>query len=289
MAVSFQNGGLILQAQTAWTALNMFELTSGSTSTVRKGDCMKLTAQPAEPGEGTVTITGAGQTATGTPDTPAIFAFTNAGTYTITGTWTPANGNPVTRTLTVNVLSGGFPTNPAACLVNVTRPWTCTNLPSAAVMDVGDTNKVIVTQQTLTQGRKLTVTTREPYFPRYILARAGTGGPILASQKIEPFSLRAAMDGFFWVAQVYPDGRQLWYDDIIAARVPVTVNMELRVIVGGVTFDDLTVVRWITRANLTLLDEYSIGLIRGPQVTTSSCHSLKAYQNGEYVGEAQYY
>jgi hypothetical protein len=289
MVVSFQNGGLILQAQTAWTALNMFELASESTSTVRKGDCMKLTAHPAEPGEGTVTITGAGQTATGTPDTPAIFAFTNAGTYTITGTWTSANGNPVTRTFTVKVLSGGFPTNPAACLVNVARPWTCTNLPSAAVVDVGDTNKVIVTQQTLTQGRKLTVTTREPYFPRYILARAGTGGPILASQKLEPFSMRAAMDGFFWVAQVYPDGRHLWYNEIVAARVPATVNMHIQVIVGGVTFDDLTVVRWITRANLTLLDEYTIGLIRGPQVTTSSCHSLKAYQNGEYVGEATYY
>jgi hypothetical protein len=267
----------------------MFELASGSTSTVRKGDCMKLTAHPAEPGEGTVMITGAGQTATGAPDTPAIFTFTNAGTYTITGTWTPTNGNPVTRTFTVNVLSGGFPTNPAACLVNVARPWTCTNLPSAAVMDVGDTNKVIVTQQTLTQGRKLTVTTREPYFPRYILARAGTGGPILASQKLEPFTLRAAVDGYFWVAQVYPDGRQLWYDLLTAARMPTTVQLQIQVIVGGVTLDDLTTQRWIDKSNLTELDEYNIGLIRGPTVTTSTCHSLKAYQDGVCLEEATYY
>lgn len=94
------------------------------------------------------------------------------------------------------------PTHIAATLAaNIARAWTCTNLPAEAVMDVGDTNKVILTQQTLTQGRLLNVTTREPYFPRYILARAGQGGPVLAAQKLEPFAMRAAMDGYFWVAQ----------------------------------------------------------------------------------------
>jgi hypothetical protein len=289
IVVGFQNNALLRETFVQWVPLNILGLGSNTAMTVRKGDAAKFTAWPAGAGAGTVTVTCNGQSATVDAWTPVIVNFTNAGSFAVTGTWTPASGAPVSQSVTVNVLSGGFPTDPAACLVNVARPWTCTNLPAAAVMDAGDTNKIIVTQQTLTQGRKLTVTTREPYFPRYILARAGQGGPILASQKLEPFTLRAAMDGFFWVAQVYEDGRQLWYDLLTAARLPATVQLQIQVIVGGVTLDDLTLVRWITRANLTPLDEYTIGLIRGPQVTTSSCLSLKAYQNGEYLGEATYY
>ena len=167
--------------------------------------------------------------------------------------------------------------------------WTCTNLPVEVVVHAGDTNKTVMTQQLLTKGRNLTLTRKDMYRTGYVIARAGQGGPILASQKLEPFTLRAAVDGVFWVAQTYPDGRQLWYDLLTAARLPPTVQLQIQVIVGGVTLDDLTLMRWINKSNLNELDEYNIGLIRGPTVTTSTCHSLKAYQDGVCLGEATYY
>jgi hypothetical protein len=157
------------------------------------------------------------------------------------------------------------------------------------VVYAGDTNKTVMTQQLLTKGRNLTLTRKDVYRPDYVVARIGQGGPVLCSQKIESFTLRAAVDGFFWVAQTYPDGRQLWYNLITAARLPATVQLQIQVIVGGVTLDDLTLMRWINKSNLNELDEYNIGLIRGPTVTTSTCHSLKAYQDGVCLGEAQYY
>jgi hypothetical protein len=264
-------------------------MTPGSTITIRKDDAMKFTAYPAGATSGTVTIACNGQSAVTDLTTPTILSFTNAGTYTVTGTWTPASGSPVSGSLSVNVLSGSFPSNPAACLLNVARVWACTNLPADVVVSAGDSNKTVLTQQLLSQGRNLTLTRKDAYRPDYVVARLGQGGPVLCSQRIEPFTMRAAVDGFFWVAQVYPDGRQLWYNQIVAARVPATVNMELKVFVGGVTFDDLTLVRWITSADLSPLDEYSLGLIRSPGLSTSSCHTLRAYQDGVYLGEATYY
>jgi hypothetical protein len=186
VVVGFQNNALVRETLVHWDPLNILLLQSGSSMTVRKGDAVKFTAWPAGAGAGTVTIACSGSSTTVDAWTPVVLNFTNAGTYTVTGTWTPASGSPVSQTFTVNAIAGGFPADPAACLVNIARAWTCTNLPSAAVMDVGDTNKVVLTQQTLTQGRKLTVTTREPYFPRTILARAGAGGPVLASQNWNP-------------------------------------------------------------------------------------------------------
>jgi len=66
------------------------------------------------------------------------------------------------------------------------------------------------------------------------------------------------------------------------------VVVELAVIAGGVTFDDLTTVRDLTSSQIGTAGNYTFNLIHPNSVAASVCHTIRAYQNGVYLGEAYY-
>ena len=53
---------------------------------------------------------------------------------------------------------------------------------------------------------------------------------------------------------------------------------------GGVTFDDGTLVKELTAADFDELGQASVRFLRPVDVQTSVCHMTKAYQNGVLVG-----
>ena len=92
-----------------------------------------------------------------------------------------------------------------------------------------------------------------------------------------------------WVVEEYEDGSQLWENELVTKNVPDTVDIRIWIFAGGVTLDDLTLERWLTSEDLNELGEYRFRMIRAATVAQSACHTIKVYQEGEYVGEAYYF
>ena len=80
----------------------------------------------------------------------------------------------------------------------------------------------------------------------------------------------------------------MYENRMITKDVAAGVDIELHIFVGGVTFDDMTLTRWITSSDIDELGEYTFRLIRAASVGASVCHTIKAYQDGVFLGEAYY-
>ena len=91
-----------------------------------------------------------------------------------------------------------------------------------------------------------------------------------------------------WRVATYEDGSSLWENGMVSRQVPNTVDIQLKIIIGGVTFDDETIERWIDSTDIDQLGEYTFQMIRSAGVTASVCHTIRMYQDGVYLGEAYY-
>jgi hypothetical protein len=167
-------------------------------------------------------------------------------------------------------------------MIGYTRQWPCTNMPAGAVLEADDTVSLLWADQTAWLG--MSAINKD----HYLVARSWADGPILASTRLDGFWIQAAVDSFMWVVETYPDGSALWETSLIAKKLPPTVNIELKIIVGGVTFDDMALERWVTSANLNALGEYAFRFIKPASVGSSVCHTIRAYQDGTCLGEAYY-
>jgi hypothetical protein len=119
-----------------------------------------------------------------------------------------------------------------------------------------------------------------------MVARLYEGGPILDSATLNPFWVQDAVDGYFWVVERYEDS-QLWEVEMVTKNVPDTVDIHIKVIVGGVVLDDYTMERWITNVDLDDIGEYAFRLFH-PDSAGSTCHTVKLYQDDTFIGEAFY-
>jgi hypothetical protein len=118
-----------------------------------------------------------------------------------------------------------------------------------------------------------------------ILARLYDGGPILDSAQLDPFWIQNAVDGYFWTVETYEDS-ELWEIESVAKNIPDSVDIQIKVIIAGVTLDDYTLERWITNEAYDEIGEYSFRLFHPNDVDNSTCHSFKLYQDGELIGTA---
>jgi len=281
IAVSFQNGAITRHAQVTWTPRNLLEF--GGELMIRQGDSLKLTAVPAGATNGTVTIGVGAASYTTDVNTPVIIEFPEAGNYTLTGAFTPADSSrsPARGTLPLRVIAATFPSNAPACMIGTTRNWSCPGIPPQAVLQ---TDSTVVMSGTTNLSIRMTKVNRD----HYVIARLGPNGPIMAHQKLDGFWIQAAVDGYVRVVE-RQDTYQIWEQNMVTKLLPDTVDIEISIFIGGVTFaDDMTTTRWISAADLDAIGEYTFQLLHPNSVSASVCHRIKAYQNGLYLGEAYY-
>ncbi|MFZ4396655.1 MAG: DUF2341 domain-containing protein, partial [Kiritimatiellia bacterium] len=245
IAVAFQAGALTRSTNLTWVPLNVL---GAADLTVRQHDTLMLTAAPSGASNGTITI----QVLQGatvltnlqtTVTTPVTYTFASAGTYTVSGAW-QSGGNSANDSLVVTVVGDSFSSASAACMIGSTRQWTCTNMPASAVLESDDSVSLLWTNQIA----MLNMSAIEK--AHYLVARAWQGGPILASSQLDGFWIQGAVDSYMWVVETYPDGSALWQTSLVAKNLPSTVAIDLKIIVGGVTFDDMSLERWLTSADL---------------------------------------
>jgi hypothetical protein len=217
-----------------------------------------------------------------TQGVPLDVPLSSDGTWTFTSTWTPVLGSPVTRTLTVTVCGGALPAEIPACQLGRPRNWACPGLtpgvtlitaPGLSAAFQGGTNVLLNVSAT--------------YADHYVALRAGADGPVLDSRRVAAFWMQTALDAVAQVVEIRPTS-QVWEHRMVTFGVPADVDITIRVIVAGVTFDDLAIVRTISGASLNQAGEYRFRMIHANTSSASTCHSIKASQDGVNLGDVYY-
>ena len=314
-SVLFQSGALEVPVSITWKPYNLIDH-DGETLFIRKDDALRLTCidparafddlEHARGGRFELSVSGADAAGTAavriagvppassavvsvsSPNTrPITAAFTNAGVYVVSGEYTKGN-DAMTASVTVQVLDGSFPEESPACLIGQEREWTFSGIPENVVFETDDTVQMeVVETASTTNNLELTTVSllaSEVNLDHTLIARTCPGGAILDSAKLNPFFIQNAADGYFWTVEYFEDS-QLWEVESIQQNMPDDVEVEIKVIVGGVLFDDYTLERWISNADYDEIGIYPFRLFHPNEEAASVCHTFMVYQGGEFVGE----
>ena len=119
---------------------------------------------------------------------------------------------------------------------------------------------------------------------RYIAARIGENGPVLATQKVSGIGIYSSNSTYVAEVEQYEDGTRLYEMLVVKNPNRKDVELKLRIFVAGVLFDDGTVEKSLTAADFDEIGCAKVYFIYPPETKTSICHNLSAYQDGEYMG-----
>ena len=281
VVVSFQNGGLISTTEIEWTATDILE--SGDLL-IRRNDALLLTAVPAGATGGVVEIDieGDGNYQTDI-NNPVAHTFDVPGTFTVTGIYTPEQGPAVSNTITVTVVDGAFNGSPA-CWVGKQREWESPAWPPEVTLE-WDRRLAMSEIEDSTNGvRKYKMTIDAPE-QRHMVTRLGRDGPIIDNVAVNGLRIFSTVETYVRVIETYEDGSELIETGIVMSPVVNGVTVRLEIIVGGITFDDGTVLKELTSEDFDELGQAAVRFVRGAGVNTSVCHLLRAYQGSVLIGE----
>jgi hypothetical protein len=279
VTVSSESGGLTETKSIRWIPKNIL---SGGNLTIRKGDSLLLTAYPSggavPPSSGSCAITVGSTQYSTSPAEPVAHSFSAAGTYLVSASFSDGS-ETASGSITVTVLGYSFSTAPQ-CWVGRARNWDVPNLPSEVVLQVD--SRIALTELAPTgnseQRMQLQIDQNEP---RYAVARIGANGPVLAAARADGFKLFAGPDTYNYTVEVYPDESRLIETMVISSPVSPTINVKVSIIVGGVTFDDGTTVKYLT---FDELGQSTVRFLMPASAETANCHRIEAYQNSVLVG-----
>jgi hypothetical protein len=275
--VSFQNGGLQETRQVQWQPTDLWQ---ADDLRIRKGDALLLGVGQAG-GQAVITVAGVTNYTVG-PSQSIAHRFAKAGTYQITGSGAAPDGSQMNRAITVTVVEFGLGDSPAAW-VQKSRLWNCPALPLGAVLESDPRLELInLTNDSaagLAYGLKI-----DAQEPRLMVARLGTNAPVLANLHVDGFRLFAASETYVDAIHTFSDGSTMIESGLVLSPVLPQVTVRLEIVVGGVIFDDGTLVKNLTAADFNELGQASVRFLRPADVQTSVCHIIKACQNGVLVG-----
>jgi len=280
---SFQNGARTVSADITWKKLNLLAEDRPESLTVRSGDTLRLAAAPEDAEDGTVSISVNDKTLTPSPGEAAAHTFDSTGTTTVTGTYIAADGSRQSGSLEVSVLGGSFPESSPAFQFGKMRRWDAGDWSDDVVFDTDHTVDMIRSNS------KLFLNMKNITRDHCLVARTGEKGAIIDSIPLDGFSIQALVDGYVWVQERYDDGSERWRQEIFERKLPDSVDIRINIFVSGVTFTDLTTRRWIDHSAFDKIGMYTFDMLRGPDVTTSTCHRIKCYQDGKFIGESYYH
>ena len=278
-AASFQNGALNVPFYIDWVSYNL-ATHNGETLTIREGDSLKLEVRPLDSTGGRFTLTSFGQEYTSANTRPITFTFPDAGTYVFEGDFCKGNTHSYSS-VTIEVLAGSFPDEQPACLIGKEREWIFSGMPTNVIYESGSSVELDVLAQSTNSTLSLLAT--DANAEQALIARTPDGA-ILDSIKLDTCWIQNAADGYFWTVDYYDDC-QLWEVESIQRNLPDTVDVQIKVFVAGVTFDDYSLERWITNEEYDETGVYCFRLFHPNDADTSVCHTFMAYQNGEFIGE----
>ena len=132
-----------------------------------------------------------------------------------------------------------------------------------------------------TRQLRLAIDTQEN---RFIVARAGTNGPIVASAAAQGFRLFAGSETYLRVIEQYDDGSRLAETAVLLSPFLPQLMVRIDIVVGGITFDDGTVVKELTPPDFNALGEARVRFIQPASAKTSVCNMVRVYQGDSLIG-----
>ena len=203
------------------------------------------------------------------------------GKYILTGHY-QAEGDILKKSIVVEVVDYTFPQTDIACWLGRIRQWQV-QAPSDAVTFQFD-KRLRDARYSVSGDNHLFSVYIDDNQTRYVAARLGEDGPILAVQKISGMGIYSSYQTGMRMLETYEDGSQLHEMTVVSSPVRPDVELRLNIFVAGVIFDDGTTSKILDVSDFNEIGIAKVRFIRSPDVKTSVCHHLSAYQNGEYIG-----
>ena len=119
---------------------------------------------------------------------------------------------------------------------------------------------------------------------QHVVARLGTGGPVLGNVAVQGFRLYSAAETYVRVLETYDDGSQLVEMGLVLSPVPAGITIRLDVQVGGVVFDDGTISKELRPPDFDALGQARIRFVRPATAKTSVCHTTRVFQGRVLLG-----
>jgi len=256
-----------------------------NTLTIRKGDALLLTAAPnaATSGTAAITVTLPDQTlaALKTKGSNTVqYRFAQAGTYALNATYQNGANPTSTGTLTVQVMDASFDKPDPDVTLGYTREWLNPLLPANAIVESDSRMEVLELPQPATGGRDFRLHIDAPE-QRVMLARLNDGtqkGPILDRAVVTGLRICSGAQTGVYLVEQYSDGSRLVEMRVILSSVPDDFRAKFSIFAAGVTFEDGTLEKWVTKADFDSQGQLIIRFIMAPNSYTSVCHHLYIYQ-----------
>jgi len=275
IVASYQNGGLTESNTIKWQPINLLK---GGSLTIRQGDSLLMRAVQAGVTNQTVTITiSDGTTLTTDERTPMPYQFNTPGTFNVTGSLNGAGSGSVTVTVVAAVSL-----EPSVPVYSYRNDWVCTNLPSEVVLDADPRLNVVLSSSTqiaqlhpplvsLGTNDRVYRVQHAVFQPRYVLARLGQNGPVMASTAIQGCDCSIAPESALRLVSTRQDGYQIVEGTYVLRPAITNVTVSLRILTAGVTFDDGTLQRIVQPSEFDNLGVYRAIYIRSPGLEGSVC------------------
>lgn len=292
----FENSGRVQGALLTWKPINLLALSSEDfpqpVIRIRKGDRLRLTAHPfaATDGGAVVTIarTGANNVELTLADAVAASAthtFAEAGTYTVNATYTDGATTPIAAdAFTVEVIEAAFASDPTVGLNNTPVTWDNPLIFDNVLLEV-DHGLLLVKQADLPSGGTRFSVTSSNANESYIIARLGENGPVFGHATVRSIRVATVSDTAMDLLQVYPDGSQLIGVPIIVNNLTDDTRIVVEIFVQGVTFEDGTIVKVLTKSDFDQYGRIYLKFIYPPGVDGSICHRVLLYEGDTYLGK----
>ncbi len=268
----FENQGIVRTVQIDWQPLDVM---TADSLTIRKGDTLLLTADgegaPSDPVH--IGITG-GVTLDTTTDAPVPHTFTQAGVYTVS-----AYVNDQSRSIQVNVLDASL--DSPVFWAGTFRDVDFSTLPAETVLQLD--NRIWMApewQQPEEQGC-LSFMLGAPEH-RGAVVRLDEEGPVLCRTDLRGMNLFSSAQVYLRAIERYEDGTELVEMGLVASPLPDDVAIEMRIYIGGLVFEDGTVIKNLLPADFDETGFTSVRFLYSPE--TQFCHKLSLFQNATLIG-----
>ncbi len=206
--------------------------------------------------------------------------FDLPGTYQF---WVQPKNQPEHLALTVHVHRIELDPQPIT-MANALREWSPSALPEEVVVQADPT--VLFDEKLPVQApRRFTLSA--PVAGGSLVARlGGEDGPVADALRLQPLVNYNAESDKWTIIQTFPDGTELWKAtiDLGGGPLPPDLRIEMRVVVGGASFDDGSLVRVLTAADFDENGIYTYFMLLAPEAQGSVCHQRVFFDGAEPLG-----
>ncbi len=253
---------------------------------VRTGDSLRLWLEKGLPaGGGSVSLRVAGPSGTILIDLPlgdpVAHKFTAPGVYVITPV---VDGEPLDHTCTVTAVTADF--GPEFMLyANQTGRWLCPAVDKSLHVEVDARLEALEQPPFPDVGREFRLF-ENGFGTRHTIARLGEDGPVVARGTVRVVRVYNAAQGGHYTLATFPDGSQLVRTTLFAEQLPPGGWIEVRIIVGGVTFLDGTTLIRLTAADFDASGQAHVDFVKPADLETATCHQTTVFDAaGNIVAE----